>query len=44
VAQIELPAQLQDKQELPVSVVVSDPKEQVVFTAVIRIWVTRKAR
>jgi acyl-coenzyme A thioesterase PaaI-like protein len=39
---LELPADMSQKQELPVNIAVTDPKSQVVFTAVIRIWVTPK--
>lgn len=41
---LELPASLDAKQELPVDITVTDPKGQVVFTAVIRIWVTSKTK
>jgi acyl-coenzyme A thioesterase PaaI-like protein len=41
---LELPEKLEGKQELPVDISVTDPKGQVVFTAVIRIWVTPKTK
>lgn len=42
VAQLKLPEPLQDKQEVPVDISVTDPQGVEVFTAQILIWVTRK--
>jgi acyl-coenzyme A thioesterase PaaI-like protein len=41
-ATLELPPSLPDKSEIAVPVSVTDPGGQEVFTAVIRIWVTRR--
>jgi acyl-coenzyme A thioesterase PaaI-like protein len=41
-ATLTLPVPVADRQELPVTVAVSDPGGEIVFSAEIRIWVTAK--